>query len=425
MLLLAALVASVPVVQATAAEPREAASLLVARCLTCHGPAGAAPIAFDSQGAVLRNRGLMLAQIREGAMPPWLPSDAGLPLRHRRTLTEHERSVLVSALATREAAEQAFQGLAELVADREPAAGAPSTGTDDLAFAPARPWMVPASGGMRVRSYLVEAPSSRPSADPAAKPALQPRLVRGVEVADRESFRRGPLRFAALASDPQRRLARLVQADGAGTEAPGSVGRSPSGALGAVSRVSTRFELPPGYAFEVPAGGVTIETLNEPVGRPSSSDPRLRWLEAPEASPRRVEAIALHPAGFELRAEERRTVESRAALPEGAQVIGFIARGGAFLRALEIELVPSAVDRSTPPTLLLRIEDFRMAFAEPWLLATPVALAAPADIRVRFGLDNTSGNPQQHWRHPRRVIPGLPPDEEDASVVVLFSRRPS
>lgn len=397
-----------------ASEPADAAALLAKRCLTCHGASGAAPIAFDSPAAILRNRGLMLAQIREGAMPPWLPNDRGPELRHRRDLSEDEKSTLVAALATRESAERAFAALKPAIGAEQPvAAGAPG---DALAFSPPRPWLVPASGGMRVRSYLVDAPADAP------------RLVRGLEVADLEAFRRGPLRFAALAADPQRRLARLVAADGEGTEAPGSVGRSPSGALGAVSRVATRFELPQGYAFEVPAGGVTIETLNEPVGRSARSDPRLRWIDARAGDLRRVEAIALHPPQFELRAGERRTLESRVEVPEGAEILGFIARGGAFLRGLEVDLVPRTHAAATGPTHsepLLHIDDFRMAFAEPWILATPFVPTARVDLRVRFGLDNTSENPQQHWRHPRRVIPGLPPDEEDASVVVLFSRQDS
>jgi hypothetical protein len=42
-------------------------------------------------------------------------------------------------------------------------------------------------------------------------------------------------------------------------------------------------------------------------------------------------------------------------------------------------------------------------------------------IEVRFDLDNTRANPLQPFDPPRALVAGLPPEGEDAAVVLLVA----
>lgn len=375
------------------ADPAE---LLRTHCLGCHARHAQAPIRFDTLEEVQRNRGLMRALIEDRTMPPWLPSDEGAPLAHRRRLDEASRETLLAALATREATDRAFASLAP---PPPPEVHCPDT------FGPSAAWTMPASGGMRLRSYLADIAADAPA------------RVRGVRFAEPRDLGQSPLRFVSLAPDPKRTLS-AMEVDGiAGFESMGNVGRMPSGSLGALSRVSTAFELPRGFAFALPRGGVAIETLGEPIGRERPVDPSLAWIAADAADARTVHPLAFFPSRLVLEPDEvsERVVEQPLRRP--VELVGVIAKGGAFLRS--VRLTSIAPDGAT--TVLLDVPDFRVSLSEPWLFREPVRVAADSRLVMRLGYDNTASNPQQPARPPQRVVGGLPPDHEDTLCVVLYA----
>lgn len=383
------------------ADPPSPADLLRTHCLACHSVDGSAPLRFDTFEGVRRHRGLMRRLIDDRTMPPWLPGDGGVPLAHRRALDEPTRTALLAALETAESTTRAFATLD--VAGRPPLppfdAGCPDR------FGPQPPWVLPAEGGMRIRTYLVEVGSTAPE------------RVRGVRFADPGTLASSPLRFVSLAPDPRRELAVLEEPHEPGFESMGNVGAIPSGALGAMSRVATAFELPEGFAFRLPRGAVAIETLAEPVGRRQPVEPRLVWIPASPGDARTVRAIALGPSGLVLEPGEvsDRIVERRTAAP--LELVGVIVKGGAFLRRVRLEAIRPDGTRA----LLLEVPDFRMPLAEPWLFREPVRLDAGGRLALCLSFDNAESNPLQPARPPRRVTAGLPPNDEDATCVVLVA----
>lgn len=376
-----------------------ARALLERHCLACHGERGQAPIRFGSLEGVLRNRGLMHALVADGTMPPALARETAVALTHARSLSTRDREALLAALASREAAERAFEGL------REP----PRTdGEASAAFGPAAAWTMPAEGGMRVRTYLADvAPDA-------------PLRVRGVRVAEPAALQQSPLRFISLAPDPKRVLAPLVIPGQIGAESMGNVGRNPSGALGAVSRVRTHFELPAGFAFDLPRGAVAIETLGEPVGRARPVDPRLAWIPASEADTRTVRSAPFFPTRLVLEPGERLERSSEFTAARDIDIVAFVVKGGAFLRGVVAEVV----DPSQCVTRVLDVPDFRVSLAEPWTLEKPLRVAKGSTVVMRFRFDNTAENPQQPARPPVRVTGGLPPLGEDALGAMLYADAP-
>ena len=385
----------------------EAKRAWTTHCLGCHNASATAPLQLDSCERIVRHRVLARMLISDGTMPPWLPDATSAPLLHDRTLDRATRTVLLDALATRESALRAFEGLiAAAPMERE---------LDERAsFAPLHPWTVPATGGMRIRSFLAENPANAPT------------RVRGVRVSDPASMAQSPMRFLSLVADPARTLARLEEFDPreehahqhtGGFESMAGVGRTPSGALGALSRVSPTFELPRGFAFDLPRGAVAIETLSESVGRRAHIQPRLTWIAADDHDTRTISARLYFAHRLVLEPDEISTRMVGDIVTRDIDVVAIIVKGGAFLRSVAV----TSTDASLCSTTLLTIRDWRMAFAEPWILTQPMRVSAGSALDVRFGFDNSAHNPQQPARPPRRVIQGLPPDDEDASVVLLVA----
>lgn len=63
-------------------------------CLPCHG--ANSPAALDLTDPIaLRRRATTAAQVvRDGLMPPWLPSESGAPLKDSRKLSATDRAAL-------------------------------------------------------------------------------------------------------------------------------------------------------------------------------------------------------------------------------------------------------------------------------------------------------------------------------------------
>ena len=375
----------------------DAAALLTQHCLPCHSARGAAPIRFDSADSVQRNRQLMRALVEDRTMPPWLPDDKSAALRHDRRLSDDDRSVLLAALASREAAAIAFAKITAIESNEVTA----------TMLAPESAWTMPATGGMRIRSF------SAPLAGES------PTRVRGVAFVSNPTLAQSPLRVVSLASDPLRVLRVLIDPGESGYESMGDVGLTPSGSLGALTRVSPRFMLPDGFAFDLPRGDVVIETTSEPIGRDAPVQPRVTFISARESDTRLVEARTLRIVPLRIRAGETVTREVTLTLDRECDIIGVIVKGGAFVRAIDI----AHHDAAGCASAIIAISDFRLSLSEPWLLATPMHAEAGSTIEARFGFDNTEQNPLQPAKPPRDVVGGLPPDHEDASVVILLSPR--
>lgn len=363
----------------------KAAALLTRHCLPCHSAAGAAPIRLDSPESIRRNRGLAAALVDDGTMPPSLPT-ATDHIRPR-FLSETDRRLIVDAL-------RGGGGIPV-----QPRVGADS---EAAVCSPDSAWTMPASGGARLRTFSAPVPEQR---------------VRGLRFADPHELSRSPIRLVSLAPDPGRSLRRLDATDGeAGIEAMGNIGASPSGAIGALSRTCTSFELPAGFHFAIPAGDVAIETLCEPIGRPAEVLPRIAWIAASESDSRPVRALAMPVTDLAVEGGTCTTSEVRRQLDRPIDIVAVIAKGGAFLRTVSVEAGGKRV---------LEIADFRMAFNEPWLLRHPLRVEPRTPIVARLGFDNTSSNPQQPFNPPRTVTAGLPPSSEDAIVVILYADAPA
>ncbi len=393
------LLANAVVADASGTADPVAARTLSDRCVTCHDADGPAPLRFDSIEAILRHRQLMRALVDDRAMPPAGPETplAKVVAAHATpgALTIAERDALLAALASPDAARTAFASLA----------AAPTT---SVASAPRITalgrWTVPATGSMRIRSFSAEVPPDAP------------RRVRGWRLAAATDPARAPVRFLSLAPDPGR-VSRILDETGSGAESMGDVGLVPSGALGALSRTAPEFRLPEGYAFELPRGDLVLESTVEPIGREAELRPSIEPVAASDHDVRTVEAMAARIVPLSIAAGERCERVVHLPIARDMRLVGVVAKGGVFLRGYTVEVVAADGCRSD----IARERDFRMNVAAPLVFREPPVVAAGSVVEVRFDLDNTRANPLQPFDPPRAVAAGLPPEGEDAAIVLLVS----
>lgn len=374
-------------------------------CLPCHGTTGTAPIKLDSAEALRRHRTLAAMLVADGTMPPSVNLAANAA--NARTLSSAERARIIAALEG-----GSTGGIAAAANDTRTDADAKvrarmvspeaTMSPADARISPSQAWTAPARGGARLRTFTA---------------ATAARKVRGIRWADPAELAQSPIRFASFAVDTRGVMRRLEAASGepGGVESMGNVGTTPSGALGALSRVAPVLMLPEGFHFDVPAGDLVMEVLAEPIGRPAEVLPRIAWIDAAETDARPVRALALPVASLALEPGECTTRRLTHVAQRDLDIVALIVKGGAFLRSARVTAGAAITD----------IPDFRMAFNEPFVLRNPHRVAAGSAIVAELGFDNTTDNPQQPSDPPLSVEAGLPPFGEDAIVVVLYANAAS
>jgi len=277
----------------------------------------------------------------------------------------------------------------------------PALGAIDLA----EPWILPASGPMRMRTFVAEVPSE-----------LRGRYVSGLRTQWRDPQ---SVRSVACTPDPAR-LTRVMERDDGtpGYAAMGDVGATPAGALGACGPDGV-FRLPSGFAFAMPStGDVTIEVEADPLGRPAAIAGRIEWLAAEDDATTVDCRLCAAPLAA---IEPGHAGEVRIArLDLGAEaVIGFLPRAGGVVRSIDLWLVARPSGERHP---LATIDDWNPSLRRPVVFARPVTVGSEATLEVAFHLDNSAANPRNPWSPPRRIDPGIPPDGDAPSVIVWIAR---
>jgi hypothetical protein len=84
---------------ATATYHSDIKPLMARYCVGCHKSGEIAPFSLDSYKAVQSRVALITAAVKSGAMPPWLPSEEGLPLHYERKLRPQDQKLLLDWLA--------------------------------------------------------------------------------------------------------------------------------------------------------------------------------------------------------------------------------------------------------------------------------------------------------------------------------------
>ena len=74
---------------------RDAKALLGRYCTDCHRDGGIAPFALTDYASAKAQASQIQAAVLTGNMPPWMPSDNGMPLQHTRNMRPEDKEMLL------------------------------------------------------------------------------------------------------------------------------------------------------------------------------------------------------------------------------------------------------------------------------------------------------------------------------------------
>jgi hypothetical protein len=74
----------------------DAAPVLDRYCIGCHTAGGIAPFALTDYNSAKTAAQSIKSAVQSGLMPPWMPSDASMPLRYSRAMRSQDRDLLLS-----------------------------------------------------------------------------------------------------------------------------------------------------------------------------------------------------------------------------------------------------------------------------------------------------------------------------------------
>ena len=314
-------------------------------CLPCHG--ANSPAALDLTDPIaLRRRATTAAQVvRDGLMPPWLPSESGAPLKDSRKLSATDRAALLEWL------DQSAQGKVPdaVVSPR-------SSQECEIAVRVGDGWQVGGDPGMTLRSFAIKQ-------DPTMNPDA-PKFFNAIEfVADAP----GVVHSISFLWDALGYSARLDASDPApGYDAVGDIGLQVSGSSGSVSRLSTLWRLPKNYAMKIPIDAVLVAEVHaEGRGKVESIAGNVCFL-APEFPCKLVHAIAISPS--------RPTT-----IASACEAVSISIRAGSRVQSIDV----FAKDSKGQLQCVLNIPKWNERLSEPWMFDPPLALEAGTELIVQ------------------------------------------
>jgi hypothetical protein len=226
----------------------------------------------------------------------------------------------------------------------------------DIAFRVADGLQVGGDPGMTLRSFAIKQ-------DPTMNPDA-PKFFNAIEfVADAP----GVVHSISFLWDALGYAARLDASDPApGYDAVGDIGLQVSGSSGCISRLSTLWQLPKGYAMKIPIDAVLVAEVHaEGRGKMESTAGNVCFL-APEFPCKLVHAIAISPS-------------RPAKVASACEAVSISIRAGSRVQSIDV----FAKDAKGHLQCVLNIPKWNERLSEPWMFDPPLALGAGTELIVK------------------------------------------
>jgi Flp pilus assembly protein TadD len=390
---------------------RDIAPLLADRCASCHHPNGPAPFPLLTYDDAKRHATQIAAVTKSRYMPPWKVDPADGPFIGQRPLSDREIDLFQRWISdgAREGAMNASR------ADRTPAQAesAPEwqLGRPDLIVSLAEPYTLQAEGSDVFRIFVIPIPTTGE------------RYVRGLE------FHPGNpkvVHHANIRVDPTPASRALDDAD----PAPGYEGlilrsaQYPDGHFLGWTPGQVAPLLPPSLAWRLSQGSdLVVEVHMQPDGRREEVQPQIGLFFGTDPPTRRPTMLRLGRQTIDIPAGERQYVVRDAyTLPVDVEVLAL--QPHAHYRAREVRGDATLADGTTRRLLLIRDWDFR--WQHVYRYVTPLQLPKGTTLSMQYVYDNSSDNPRNPERPPKRARWGQRSADEMGDLwIQVLTRRPN
>ena len=376
---------------------RDIAPILHENCAYCHRPGNIGPFSLLSHEDA-RVRGPLIVNVTSRRyMPPWLPEAGYGHFADERRLTDQEIELI-----------RAWVEGGMPMGDSADLRGAPewpddwSLGEPDLVVTMSAPFELPASGEDVFRNFVIPLPVS------------ETRYVRAVEL---RPDARAAVHHAVMKvdrTDSSRRLDESDPGPGFGGMDVVSMAQHPDGYF--LGWTPGRLPHPgwEGLAWELePNTDLVLQLHLRPTGKREriGASVGLFFADTPPArTPGMItlvsEKIDIPPGVADY--EVTQSFE----LPVGVDVLSVYPH--AHLLGKEIRAYAELPDGSTE--WLVYIEDWDFYWQDEYRLAEPLFLPAGTTLHMRYTFDNSSANPRNPNRPPRRVVHGNRSSDEMAEL---------
>ena len=382
---------------------RHVAPILHAQCASCHRESGIGPFPLITYADVVAEAAKVERAVESRHMPPWLPAPGEFPLAGVRRLSDADIDVI---------RRWRLQGMAEGdPADRPTPpvfASGWEGGQPDVVVTPARPWMAPVDGPDVYRQLVL-----RPAID-------RPVYVRAVEMQTHGA----PIHHAVIRLDRSSSSRRRDGRDGA----PGFSGMAwgasdPAGQfLGwapgrgpITSPEGMAWRLDPGTDFVVevhvvPGAAAGVARVAPTIGLYVTDTPPTRTPVTLKLGSKVIDI----PAG-----KSEHVISADAVLPAPVTLLGLYPHAHYLAARMQVTATwPDGTTRS-----LLDIPRWDFHWQQDYRFETPVVLPAGTRVAMRYVYDNSSSNPHNPSKPPRRVRSG--PEATDEMAELLLQVLPA
>jgi peroxiredoxin len=382
-----------PGVPGSNAEPltwsRHVAPILWNKCAGCHRPGDVAPFSLLGYRDAAKRARFLSDVVESGRMPPWKPVAGFGVFRGCVRLTSRERAILA-----RWADAGASEGdPGELPAPPEFSEGW-ALGEPDLVLTLTEPFDVPAEGDV-YRAFVLPMPLGHDQDVAAVE--FRPGNRRVVHHARLYADATGAMRRRD-ADDPGPGFAALgtatIERPGLGAWIPGAAPALP----------------PPGVGHRLKAGtDVIVEVHYHGSGKPERDRSSVGLYFANTPVTRRMASIPLSTAKIDIApGDPAYVITQRAVLPANVHAYHILPHGHYLMR--QIKFWAELPDGST--RRLLWIDDWDFNWQGQYHFAEPVPLPKGTRLNLVATYDNSSDNPSNPHRPPRRVRYGPSSDDE-------------
>ena len=331
-----------------------------AKCIRCHAGAGPGPFQLLTDADLTRHGRTMVRAIESGIMPPWLPTGPRHFFRDDCRLTPEEIAVFVAWKDAGFPLKPLPSHSIKLIPDV----------SSILSVDVARGWIPNAEDPDSLRSFAI--PLNNPN----------PLLIRGWRaVRDEPTF---IARYNLLVCEGNEGVELDDSDPGPGYLRLGDLRAQTSGSAGALG-VDGSFELPSGFAIQIPANATLVaEVRCAGRGRAESAGATLRAIPANE-SDRVVREFAIVPdrSAPSTRTNQRVTVITEP-LESSLDLVAVVIRPDVRARSASIRIIAESSEERT----LVEIPLYLPLLDRGYVLSAPLTLNAGDRIQFSVGYDD-------------------------------------
>jgi Tfp pilus assembly protein PilF len=390
--LLTALAAPVAGAQSPPTFTADVAPIVFSQCADCHRPGGSAPFNLLTYADAKRHARAIVETTRRRYMPPWKPDDGADDFEGVRRLTDSQIDLI-----QRWVEGGAIEGDPSALPPPPKWSSTWTLGEPDLVLSLQRPYTLRASGEDMYRHFVLPVPIS---------------AMRYVKAWELRVNNTKVVHHATMEIDPSGTSRALDEQD----PEPGYEGLIPH----SVTRADgffldwapghTPYVAPEGMAFPIEKGSDLVLMLHlRPSGKPETVQVSV-GLYFSDTPPTRVPAmLRLTRQDFVIDPGDRQhIVTSSYTLPVDVDV--YTVQPHAHYLAKSVEAVATFPDGSKRTLISIRHWDFN--WQDVYRYRMPVALPAGTTVTMTWKYDNSSDNPANPTRPPRRVMFGQRTSDE-------------